>query len=104
MKPTIKNGNKTVSNTVPNLNRACQYTSASIEVLSHALSTEDNIIYVTKMSRKDITKYVPMLDEFVYSEELLNETLHHLQAARKNLLLLGVKLGAEENSKEVSTD
>jgi hypothetical protein len=91
-------------NSTPNLHRAFQFTSASIEFIAHALSTEENIHHVTSIRKQDTIRPVPVLDEFVYSEEILNETLHHLQAARKSLLLLGVKLGAQENSKEVSTD
>jgi len=88
----------------PNLKRAFDYTSAGIELITHALSKEEMVLAVAKMARKDTQKYSPVLDEFVYSEEILNETLHHLQAARKNLLILGVKLGAEEDSPEIPTD
>ncbi len=87
----------------PNLIRIFNSVSNAIDCTTHALSSVPNIRFVAGMTPPDSSRMPNPIDEFVYTEQMLTELLHHLQSARKQLFLLGVDL-AKENSQKVSSE
>lgn len=72
----------------PNLTSAYHDISKAIEQISFAISTPDTILHVAQHVPQHTDRIPILIDNIVYSEEILTEILQQLQKARRNFHLL----------------